>query len=410
MFSHRQTAELVVGAAIAAAVTLVYVVYTGRAIGTSEYADFSAALSAIYLVGLTVSPMTPTIARLTARYRSRGERRAVVALRHAAMRHMGAAGAAVTLVGLATSSLIARVLHFRSAMPLVLAFAAVLMLSLISVDRGEAQGLFRFRLYNVNIILESVLRLAIAVLLLQRARTASAALIAYVVGLAVSELVLAGALRDVCPDAKEQTVDWQEVRRLAIPMVMLMFLLAVFQNADMLVVKRWFPAQQSGLYGAASLMARTFGVIFAPLYVLAGPVMTAAHEARRSITAVALRLCGWFIALAAGPLAVLAIWPRPLLRALYGVPFADAAPLVAPLSGVAIIAYTAVLLAQVFITLDDFRFLRVYAIFAVLCLAGLLLWHSSIKQLFAVLYATQGLLLIAMVVMLARLRRGTVQR
>src|SRR5712691_1360835 len=107
--------------------TIGYVVYVGRVVGTAEYSDFSAALSAIYFVGLTLSPLTPTIARLTASYRARGSAGAIAALRSAALRRMTIVAGAVTLIGASASMLLARALHFRTPAPLILAFAAVLL-------------------------------------------------------------------------------------------------------------------------------------------------------------------------------------------------------------------------------------------------------------------------------------------
>ena len=53
---------------------------------------------------------------------------------------------------------------------------------------------------------------------------------------------------------------------------------ALYQNIDMMAVKRWFPPVTAGEYGAAAALAKMFGAVFTPLYVLTGPVLTQHHE------------------------------------------------------------------------------------------------------------------------------------
>ena len=77
--------------------------------------------------------------------------------------------------------------------------------------------------------------------------------------------------------------------RLASPLLLLLLASAVYQNADMLAVKRWLPAAIAGQYGAASAMTRAFGVLFVPLYIISGPMLVALHEKGQSIVE---RRCG----------------------------------------------------------------------------------------------------------------------
>jgi O-antigen/teichoic acid export membrane protein len=386
---NRQTAELVVGSGLTAVMTIGYIVYVGRAVGAAEYSDFSAALSAIYFVGLTFTPLTPTIARLTARYRARGTDGAVVALRSAALQRVTVWAGAVTLVGAAASVLLASMLQFRTPLPLVIAFAAILLFAIVSVDRGVVQGLLFFRLYNSNIAIEAAVRLFVAVALLLIKRTAAAALLGYAVALAVAELAMLPRLRHEWRNRQRESVDWSDVQRLAVPIMILMFALAVFQNTDMLAVKRWFSPRDAGAWGAGSAIARGIGVIFVPFYVMAGPLLTSLHEEGKAIFASTIRLTLTFIAAVIVPLVIIAIMPRFLLSVLYGADFVRGATIIAPLAGVAVITYTGLMLAQALVTLHEFRFLIGYVFFAIMQIAGLVLFHASYADILRVLYTTQ---------------------
>jgi O-antigen/teichoic acid export membrane protein len=388
--------------------TIAYIVYVGRIVGAAEYSDFSAALSTIYFVGMTLTPLTPTIARLTARYRARGMDGAVVALRSLALRRVTLWAGAVTLAGTAASVFLARMLQFRSALPLVIAFAAVLLFAIVSVDRGVLQGLFLFRHYNANIAIEAAVRLFVAVALLLLTRTASAAMLAYAMAFVVAELGIVFRLRREWRNRERETVDWSEVQRLAVPIMILMFALAAFQNTDMLAVKRWFSPRDAGAWGAAAAIARGIGVIFVPFYVMAGPLLTSLHEAGKAIFASTIRLTLMFVAALIVPLVIIAIMPRFLLSVLYGADFVRGATVIAPLAGVAVITYTGLMLAQALVTLHDFRFLIGYVFFAIMQIAGLALFHASYVDILRVMYTTQIAALLSVSLFFVRAWRRSV--
>ena len=391
-------------AGLSAVLSMGYIVLTGRLVGPAEYSDFSAGLSLIYFFAVTTSPLTPTVGRMIARLNARAEGNRIPILRNALIRKAIAYCGLAAGTGLAISPLIARWLHFRSAAPVALALVASLLCAIVSIDRGLLHGLLRIRTYNINIFTEAFVRCFGALALLQWvSASASASLSTYVAGFAAAELLIVLQLpRDKNPT--DSSVDWTEFKRLAVPMAMLMLCVAILQNTDMLAVKRWMPAGEAGLYGAASALARGFGVVFVPLYVFSGPILTQAHEDRRGVTAEALRLCAWFVATCALPFLGLLLWARPIVTVLYGAAFTAAAALIVPLAGAAVITYVALLAVQVFITLGDFRFLAVYAGAAVLQVALLAVFHQSIEAILAVLYVCQGGVLLAISVMLYRVR------
>lgn len=398
----KRVGGLILSAGVSAVLTIGYIIYAGRALGPAEYADFSAGLSVIYLFSLAMSPVTPTIARLVTRYAARGDIAAVASLRGESLKRMMTYGVVAGLLLIAAAFPLSAALNFRTVWPLVLALLAALLFALLSVDRGVLHGLMRFRTHNVNTLLEAGVRAAGAIVLLQWARNATAALLSYAVALLLAEIVIAARFASEWRHVPRINVDWSEMKRLTVPMTILMLSIAVFQNGDVLAVKRWFAAGEAGVYGAASAVARAFGVIFVPLYVLAGPLLTSSYEAGRPIRGQTLQLCAVFVGLSAIPLALFVIWPDRIMTALYGVPYAGAGPLVARLGGVAIITYTALMLAQALITVGDFRFLSVYAAGAAIQIAVLAVMHHNVNDVINGLYLPQGAVLIIVTIVFFR--------
>lgn len=393
----RTIAELVASAGVTALFTMAYIIYTGRVLGPAEYADFAAGLSVIYFVGVALSPLTPSVSRLCARYLARGDTHGVAALRRRLTLAVVAAGSVVAVACVAGSAVIAPALQFRSASPLVLAFLVAVCYAQVSADRGVIHGLLLFRVHNVNTVFESVIRCALAAALFRWRATAGSALAAYLVALVAAELMLALRLRSKWSHGAVN-IDWSEVRKVFLPITVLMVAVAAFQNSDMLVVKSAFQPAASGAYGAATALARAVGILFVPLYVVVSPILSGLHESGQPVFRVTLLFVASFLGLVAVPLIAIAGWSRPIVAVLYGAAFRDAAPLLLPLAGIAVLMYTTLMLSQTLITIADHAFLPIYAVLALVQIGVLLRFHATFGQVFHVLYAVESVALVVVAV------------
>ncbi len=400
MTRRSQAVELVSGAGIAAALTMATIIYVGRLLGPAEYADFSAGLAVVYLVALVLSPVTATVARVVARSGS------FATIRPLLLRKMAWWLAGALLITAPLLVPVSRSLNLRSPATLFLAVVTALVYALLSVDRGVLQGLFRFREYNFNIVVEAVVRAVIIAVLGPRFPHAGFAMAAWALATVISEAWLASRLSRRGASAAVAEDEWRAFAGLLRPIVLLMLSIAVFQNTDMLAVKRWLTAQDAGAYGAASALARGFGVLFVPLYVLAGPVLTERHARGGGVLSTTLRFCLGFLALSILPLLVLAFWREPLVRTLYGSGFVNAAFVILPLGVITVMTYTTLMLVQAPLTTGDYRFAPALAGAALLQVALLAAFHDTYAQILASLYAAQGIALIAVAALVIRRQRA----
>jgi O-antigen/teichoic acid export membrane protein len=213
--------------------------------------------------------------------------------------------------------------------------------------------------------------------------------------LIVAELLLAGRLRGEWNSDERVRVDGSEVRKVVLPITLLMFAVAAFQNSDMLVVKRFFTPATSGVYGAATALARAVGILFVPLYVIVSPILSGLHESGKPVFRATLGFTGVFLALVAIPLITIAGWSEPIVTLLYGRAFGAAAPLLLPLAGIAVIMYASLMLSQALITIGDHSFLIAYGVLAVVQVAALVRFHATFRDVFLTLYAVESTVLVA---------------
>lgn len=393
----RRGLELVIGAGIASLLTIAAIIDAGRVLGPAEYADFSAGLAIIYLVTLALSPLIPTVARVVAKDATSDRHDAIRALRSGLRRFAGLGALIALVIGAVCLFPLASWLRLRSPVTLLWALLTTITYVIVNIDRGFLQGLFRFRAYNINNILESAVRALLVFGFIRMVPTAWFAMVSWAAGILVALIAILIALR--AESGGPAKPEWSELLDLLRPMTILMLSLAVFQNTDVIAVKRFLTAEQAGAYGAASALTRGFGVLFVPLYAMAGPVMTEARERGRSVFRATLRFSGAYLGLVALPLIVVAVWRSRIVTLLYGNAYAIAGDVLLPLCGVAILTYVALMLAQGLVTVRDDRFTWIYLAGAIAQIAGLAIAHDTYRQVLTVLYVCQGatLLLVTIV-------------
>lgn len=404
----KRTLGLLVAGGTSALVTIAYLVFVARVLGPSEYGEFSAALAFIYFGALALSPLTPAIARIAARRVARGDAASVTLLRQGVVTSLAIALPVAAVMLLLPLLATARALKFQSSVPLLIALASALTFALLSADRGFLQGLFRFRAYNGSVLIESFVRLAAAIAIFRVfGQSASGALIAYLTAIVVAEIFNALLFPGSQVVSEKVGVDWAELRRMVVPMMALMVAAAAYQNVDMMAVKRWFSPVTAGEYGAAAAVAKMFGAVFTPLYVLVGPVLTQHHERGEPLPGPALRIAAIFLALSSVGFVLLLFQGEEIVRVLFGEAFTGAAGIAVHLGAISIMIHTSLLLSQVFITIQDFRFLRWFAVAAGVQVVGLAMFHATISEVVMTLYAAQLTLILPLSLKVARHARMT---
>ena len=388
--------------------TIAYLVYVGRVLGPAEYGEFSTALAFIYFGAIALSPLTPAIARVAARRFARGDAASVTLLRRGVITSLANALLIAAAVLVLPVLAVARALKFQSPVPLLIALVSALAFALLSADRGFLQGLFRFGAYNGSVLIESLVRLIAAIAIFRFAeQSATGALLAYLAAIVAAEVFTALLFRRSGVVGEKVRADWVELRGLVLPMVALMVAAALYQNIDMMAVKRWFPPVTAGEYGAAAALAKMFGAVFTPLYVLTGPVLTQHHERGEPLPGPALRIAAIFLALSSVGLAVLLLQGQQIVRMLFGEAFTGAAGIAVHLGAISILIHTSLLLSQVFITVHDFQFLRWFAVAATVQILGLAVFHATINEVVMTLYAAQLTLILPLSLQVVRHARTT---
>ena len=393
----RHSVVLIAGTGTTALLGLLYAAYAGRALGPAEYADFAAAVALAMMCQIALGPINGTGARFTAQYFSRGERGKILALSRAVTRRVALYGLVGMAVALAVVKPLSAVLRFTSVMPLVLAYGMIYLLLLVSVPRGVLRGVQSFGHHSANIVLEAVLRLAVGAAVLTFACVATAGLAAYVGALVGVLIVSRSQLRHVWAGDSPAPIDATAVKRFTAAMLVMMTASAGFQHLDMFFVKHYVTASEAGVYGAAFTLARAMSVLVTPFTTLMLPALTTLHEQGRPMVATFLRICGYFLLLAAGPIVLFWLWPEQITVMFYGAEFRAAGTLLLPLAAARLLGLLCHMLALAGAAANRFGFLAVYLPALAAQALALTLWHASLSMVVTVVLVVQAVTLAAMV-------------
>ena len=396
--TETHAAGLVVAAAVTGAINFAYIVYAGRALGPAEYADFWAALSIVYAATLLLNPIAPFASHYAA---AAGDPAALHPFRHSVVKWLLWLGGGILVVAVAGVRPVARALNFRSPMTLLAATATVAVYGFLVLDRGLSQGLRHFRRYNVNILIESLSRIALAAVALAIARSAWAPLLAYFFSVCIAELLLLIHR----PRPESRAIPLPDAGPIAVQMFLLMLGLCVFQNADTFAVKRWLPLI-SGDYAAAAVLSRTVTALAVPLYVLLIPSIAGERDERRAMK-IAMRISLEFLALASVLLLLFAGFAPAICRVLFGRQFSGASSIVLPLAGLMTVVNSTLLLTQTLISTGRSRILFFYVLAAAGEVAALAIVHDTVWSVLSVLYGVNLILLVVVIAAFAlRSRRA----
>ncbi len=346
---------------------MVWSALVGRWLGPAASADYFAALfvlQGLYMVGY---PLNAATARFGAQWTAQGRPERVVALTTWLLQACAKLGLPLAAFVALTLPWQAAALQFSSPSALALGWLAGGLALCAGVLRGALRGVLLLGALSLSFLFEAVLRLLVGGPALSTWPDADLAIgvhaAASLAAIAAIGWTLRAKVGAAAPGSNAEPavpIDGAEVRRWLLPMFGLAAADALWQNADALFAKHSLDAIAAGHYGAVVTLTRLFGVVVQPFALLVIPLLVEADSRGGGGGKRLAGLLGAFLLVATVALSLLAAWPAPALRLIFGEAFVGAAPLVVPLSLGALASYTAMLVGQAFAARGSFGFLAVH--------------------------------------------------
>jgi O-antigen/teichoic acid export membrane protein len=319
------SALLLVTLNLASALHFAFHVAMARLLGPAGYGAVAALLAILYVLNVFAESVATVLARYAAHEPDPGR---LHDLLRRGLRKGGRAALALAAVYLAAAVPLGRWL--RIPYPLMALFSLSLVgVGLLPVHRGALQGWKRFGGLGMNMIWEVLAKLAIGIGLVWLGAGEYGAVAGIGLSLCFAFAVSYLPLRDVYR-IQAVPAEAPDVYRYSLPVFGVTAAVMGFYSLDVLLARAFFPDAVAGGYAVASFLGKSILLGTAAVTKAAFPHAAEAARSGRSRHVLAGTL--GLLALCVAPvIALFALFPGPLMRAVGGRQYQGAADLVLPL-------------------------------------------------------------------------------
>lgn len=296
------------------ALAVIFTVLFARLLGAEDYGSLAALVSTFVILAVPGSALQVAVAREVALGRlSVADTLAVW------RRRLLIGGAAVTAVAILLREPIANLIAVDEAWAAAATAPTAALWILLSIERGALQGVHSYKPVAWSLVFEASGRLVFGALLVAAGLGVSGAYLGTPLSFLATALGLWWIGRNRLASASGHTTRrlWDLVGG-AWPAVVGLFLIAVLQNVDVIMVKRQIGGDEAGAYAAAAVAAKAvvWLAIGIGLYLL--PEATRAARLGQDPRPVLMRALGVVAAVAVPMLLVYALAPATVLRLAFG--------------------------------------------------------------------------------------------
>lgn len=262
-----------------------------RKLGPSDYGALGALLGILWVVSVPVGALQAVVARRVARLDPSAPA-ALAGVVRPGLRLGLATGGALALVLAAAAPLTAKFLRLDSALPVILMSAVVVPACVSAVGRGALQGLRRFGILAISLLLAVVVRLVLGVVWAEGGLGISGALLATLAAeLSGTVLALSPLFRRIRERSGRRRVTG--LSRETVDAAISLFNLWLLVTADVVLARHYLDPHTAGQYAAASLAAKVVVFLASGIALVAYPRFAAdGWGSRRVLARSALLVAG----------------------------------------------------------------------------------------------------------------------
>lgn len=381
----RSSAILFAGALMAGILGYVFHVLMGRMLPEGDYGLLTSTIAVTTVLSVPTSAMTMIITRTVAGYRAHDDEGSIAQLYSRTVRGMLVfCGLFLAAYALAASS-IQQFLRAPTPTPVYLLGVLVVFSLIVPIGLAVLQGMQRFVVFALSHLLAIGSKILLCMLLVWLGYGVSGAISGIILSLAVMWLFINLQTHASVHSVKPPQGEYHYPRHFMLYVMVASVAFVSMTQMDMVMVRYYFDADESGIYAAASVLGKA--VLYLPGAVVTALFPMVAENSALKKASASLLLNAVVLTLAlsgAGALIYLLFAPE-LVTMLYGERYAQAGE-VLRYFGLAMIPMALVLVAENFLIAQG----RVFFVYLLLIVAPLQIlaihfFHQSLLMVVAIL-------------------------
>ena len=255
-----------IASSLANLINFFYQVIMGRLLGPSEYGVLTTMISLLYIAGAITGTFQTSVTRNVSAYTAQDNKYKIKKFFDKITIRFFILSCFIFILLISLLKPIKSFLNMESSLPFIILGVAIILGSLNSVSSGIIQGMGRFKTLGLNTILGTFLKLILGILFIYLGFKTFGAIVGILLSMIIAYLVILFSIRDVVrlkiPDNIDSSIDLKAFYKSTTMILISTILLTVISYIDIVLVKHFFSAQDTGYFSAASQIGRI--ILFFP--------------------------------------------------------------------------------------------------------------------------------------------------
>lgn len=366
----------------------------GRFLGPVDYGVLASLISVFYILTVPTSTVQTAIMKYSAEYHAEENLSKVNGLLRDSTKWLGLTGFVLFIIFAGLSTMISRFLNIPSVAPVLILSIVIPVAYLIPINRGIMQGLSSFLQLSFNFSLEAVLKLAVGIVLVFIGYHVSGAIAGIVIAMIICYGLSFFPVRSLLKTSGVEEAHLMSILKYSLGVFVALLCLNTYYSVDVILVKHFFSATNAGYYSGLSIMGKI--VFFASMAIVAVmfPIVAGLHKKEEKHSHYLLYTLS-LISLVSGAVVVgYFVAPSLIIHILFGQKYAPVAAYLGIFGLAMLLLALSSALVNYYLAIHETKFIPGLAVFAVLQVALIWMFHSSIREVTFVMVAVMALLLV----------------
>ena len=222
-----------------------------RMLNSVDYGTLVALMSILYIFNVSTESIQIIITKYISNEKSRGKIKNII---KKSLKKGSVVSVFLFLIFLVISVFISnflRIEYFLVALTGTIIFSVIL----LPINRGALQGEKKFKALGVNMALEGLIKISLAIFLVYLGWKVYGAILAVFLGTFLAFILSFANLKDIFR-SKEEKSDTSGIYSYSLPVFVVMVTIVTFYSLDVILAKRFFPGELAGQYAIASTLAK----------------------------------------------------------------------------------------------------------------------------------------------------------
>lgn len=369
------------GTSLASFFNLLYQLLIAHRLTPVDFAAFNTLLSILMLISAPLSTLQTAVAKYGAEYKAHKADDKLKYLLSSLLRKSILFAVVFFLIFYFNSFHIINNLKINSYGPGYILAILIALAWLTPVVTGALQGLELFGWFTSISIIGGVFKLILAFVFVRIGWGIAGALGAFLVAVVLGIIIPLAPLRNFITSTKnEGNIKFNEIYSYLFPAALSSFLLIGLVSVDMILVRYYFTPDESGVYSLAQMVGKIFLFLPGAISIVMFP-RTSGLNAKNLDTAPILKKSLFYtFIMCLGAALCYNFFPGFILKVLTGKYFPESVVLGRFFSISMTLFTLTFLLVSYFLSIRDFRFLKLLILFSFLQFMAIVLFHHSLTQ------------------------------